>query len=138
MKDLIEIKKTNIRNKVITSVRNSKKEILTTMEITEEINSPLPKRYFLLLNKKKDSGVKIKRIVFGPKNIYHSYLKNLGSKNVPFVGKRISSKNYKRMILIDGKKLFFRKENGRKRTFYYTTSEKIINKYLSYFKKLYE
>lgn len=137
MKNITHIKKENIRDKVISEIKKAKKEILATLEVTEEIRSPLPKSYFLLLSKKKKEGLKINRVVFGSKKVYYTYLKDHKLKKIPFNGKHTVSKNYKRMIMIDGAKLFFSRKISGKNKFYFTVNPIIVQDYKRYFKKLY-
>ncbi len=125
----------NIRKKVMFAIIKAKKEILATMDINEEQNFPLPIKYFLLLKKKQKEGVKIKRIVFGHHGQYKSFLKEVKSKNLFFTGNYTKSKNYRRMIMIDGIKLFFRKKVNGSEKFYFTTGKKYIKEYKKYFNK---
>src|SRR3989304_4521028 len=61
MQNLTEIKKENIRDVVMSQIRKSKKEILATMDMTEELSHPLPTKYFSLLHQKYKKGIKIKK-----------------------------------------------------------------------------
>src|SRR3989344_510158 len=120
MQNLTEIKKENIRDVVMSQIRKSKKEILATMDMTEELSHPLPTKYFSLLHQKYKKGIKIKRIIFGSTKQYQYFLKKVKNKNLFFVGKHTKSKNYKRMIMIDRTKLFFQKRVRDKKRFMYT------------------
>ncbi|MEK7539439.1 MAG: hypothetical protein AAB595_02275 [Patescibacteria group bacterium] len=135
MRNLEEIKKENIQKEVISEIRKAKNEILATMNITEEQLSPLPVKYFSLLNRKNKQGVKIKRIVFGSVKQYKYFLKGVKEKKLFFSGKHTKSKNYKRMIIIDGNKLFFKKKIKDKSKFYFTTNNKYLKEYKTYFNK---
>src|SRR3990167_6345640 len=75
MQNLTEIKKENIRDVVMSQIRKSKKEILATMDMTEELSHPLPTKYFSLLHQKYKKGIKIKRIIFGSTKQYQYFLK---------------------------------------------------------------
>src|SRR3989344_1068648 len=125
MKNLLEIKKENIRDEVMSKIRKAKKEILATMDLTEELKNSLPIKYFSLLHKKHKQGIRIKRIIFGSAKQYRHMLKELEDKNLFFTGKLTKSKNYKRMIMIDKTKLFFR----NKTRFYFTSDLKYVNEY---------
>src|SRR3989338_6741660 len=57
MQNLTEIKKENIRDVVMSQIRKSKKEILATMDMTEELSHPLPTKYFSLLHQKYKKGL---------------------------------------------------------------------------------
>lgn len=120
-----------IRNKVMSEISSAEKEILATMDITEEQNSPLPPEYFLLLKKKSEEGVNIKRVIFGSKQQYDIFVQEMNDKKLFFTGKYTKSKEYKRMILIDGAKLFFRKDGK----FYFTTNKRYIEEYKKYFNR---
>lgn len=133
MQNLEEIKKENIRDTVMSQIRKAKKEILATMDITEELRNPLPIKYFSLLYKKQKQGIKIKRIIFGDLKQYKIFLKEMKDKNSFFIGNYTKSKNYKRMIMIDGAKLFFVKKLEKK--FYFTTDDKYLREYKTYFNK---
>lgn len=133
MNTLQEIKKENIKKKVMSEISKASIEILATMDITEEKYSPLPVEYFLLLKKKFDKGVKIKRIIFGTTIEYRKFSLRMETRGIFFTGLHTRSKNYNRMILIDNKKLFFRKDKH----FYFSNDEKQIGYYKKYFKKFY-
>jgi hypothetical protein len=131
MQILKEIKKENIKKEVMFQATKAKKEILVTMDIAEERNFPLPMEYFSLLKKKHKEGVKIKRVIFGNVKQYRFFLKEMKVKSLFFVGSRTNSKNYRRMILIDSTKLFFR-EKGK---FYSTDNNRYIKEYKTYFER---
>lgn len=127
-----EIKVEDIRNKVMSEISSAQKEILATMDISEELSNPLPEEYFILLKKKSQGGVEIKRIVFGSKEQYDIFVQKMNDRKLFFMGDYTKSKNYRRMILIDGVKLFFKKESE----FYFTTDQKYIEEYKKYFDSL--
>ena len=56
-------------------------------------------------------------------------------KNLFFTGKHTKSKNYKRMIIIDGMQLFFRKKIKGNEKFYFTTNKQYIKEFKAYFKR---
>ena len=117
-------------------INKAKKEILATMDIFEEQHSPLPFEYFSLLEKKYEEGVKIQRLIFGPKKQYKSFLTKMKEKRLFFISKHTSSTNYKRMIMIDGNKLFFQKKDKGLNKFYFSTNSYDIDRYRDYFNKL--
>lgn len=135
MKNIQEIKKEDIREKVMYEIGKAKKEILATMNIDEDQKFPLPKEYFSLMKKKHKKGVKIKRIVFGSVKKYNNYLQEIKDKKLFFTGKYTKSRNYKRMIMIDGDKLFFRNKINKNTKFYFTEDDKYIKEYKTYFDK---
>lgn len=116
-------------------VSKAKKEILATMNVVEEQRSPLSANYFFLLKKKNKAGVKIERIVFGSLQQYKYFIKQAKNKSLFFTGHYTKSKNYKRMIMIDGTRLFLRKKIGNQTKFYFTTNEKYLKEYKTYFNK---
>ncbi len=133
MNTLQEIKKANIKKKVMYQIKKAKQEILVTMDIAEEKYSPLPVEYFLLLEKKMKEGIKIKRVLFGPKSECTSFIIGMKKLSSSFTGKYTKSKNYKRMILIDQEVLYIK--NSQDEKYYVTHNEKIIKSYLIYFNK---
>lgn len=135
-KSIQKIKVEDIRNKVMSEIGMAKKEILATMDITEELKNPLPVDYFLLLKRKSEEGVIIKRVVFGSKEQYASLVQEMNDRKLFFTGKHTKSKNYKRMIMIDETKLFFRKIIKDKEKFYFTTDSKYLKEYKKYFNRL--
>lgn len=135
MKNIQEIKKEDIVKKVMQEIRKTKEEIFMTMDVAEELSLPLPTKYFSLLKEKYNQGVKIRRIIFGYTKQYKQFLKEVKKKNLFFIGRHTKSKNYKRMIMIDGTRLFFRKKFEGKSKFYFTTDDKYIKDYKKYFNK---
>ena len=110
-----------IIHKVIRDIATAKIEILATMHFAEEQQNPLPLAYFYFLKLKMDQGIKIKRLVFGQITLPTAH-KNHQEK---------ICKTYRRMILIDRKILFYKK-NGN---FYSSKDPQLIKKYLTYFQK---
>lgn len=116
----------------MSEIKKAKKEILATMDLVEELKYPLPSEYFSLLNKKAKSKIKIKRVIFGSLKTYKLFLKQVKGKKIFFTGKHTKSRNYKRMIIVDGDRIFFKTKNK----FYFTTHNKYIKEYKAYFNKL--
>ena len=135
MGNTTQIKKENIRKKVISEIKKAKKEVLATMDIAEELASPLPVEYFSLLEKKHKQGIQIKRVIFGSTKEYKYFLKQIRDKNLFFTGRHTNSKNYKRMIIIDDTRLFFRKKVKNKTIFYFTTHDEYLKEYKRYFNR---
>jgi hypothetical protein len=135
MEILKEIKKEDIVKKVMSEIGKAKKEILATMDVDEELGFFLPTKYYFLLRRKYEQGVRIKRIIFGSVKQYKYFIKEVKKKELFFIGKHTKSKNYKRMIMIDETKLFFRKKIKGKEKFYFTADTKYIKDYKNYFNK---
>lgn len=128
-----KVKTSNILQKVIDIVKLAKQEILATMDLNEELEKPLSAEYFSLLNKKMQEGVVVKRLAFGTDVDFKTFnnKNDIHSENYECV--LTGSENYKRMILIDQKYLFFVEETEGGRNFFFTTEKKCIKKFLDYF-----
>ena len=135
MSTLKEIEQSNILQKAISIVKSAKQELLVTMDLAEEIESPLPLEYFFLLDKKMKQGIRITRLAFGTATDFKRFNKRHKIRNNNYKCILVKSKNYKRMLLIDGKKLLFIVDNKNKRRFFYTTDLQYIKKFSQYFYK---
>ena len=123
----------DILQKVMDVVRSAGQEIVATMDLNEELEKPLSVEYFSLLRKKMQEGVVVKRLAFGTKANFEIFnnRNDTGGKNYTCV--LAKSKNYKRMILIDRKYLFFAKETKTGRNFFFTTEKKRVEQFFDYF-----
>lgn len=128
---IIDVKE--IVDEVKGAVAEAKKEILTTMHLGEELSKPLPIEYFkLLLRKMTEDKVTIKRQSFGTKEEFALFEQQDICKDAPeYTHTLRTNKDYKRMICIDRKKLFFKPDNN----FMTTTDENVIESYLKYFEQ---
>lgn len=133
MTTMREVSKSNILKEVMRAIRSARKEILATMELAEEIKYPLPKKYFLLLGKKLDDGVAIKRLAFGAKTDFIVIRNKLAIKNRNYQMRLAKTREYKRMLLIDRKYLFFAKETRDRRRFFSTSDSAYIRRFFRYF-----
>lgn len=121
-----------VLEQVMLYINKSKKSISMTMNF-EDNSINISKEYYNLLNKKISQGVKIKRLCFGNVCDYKNFKKNRINDNANCRFSKI--KNYKRMIVIDEKYLFCRKDILNKLEFLFLNDNKSIKKYLKYFNK---
>lgn len=132
MSTLLKVDKLNILKQVMSKVGIAKAEILSTMNLFEELKTPLPLEYFFLLNKKMQEGVVIKRLAFGTKSEFQKFNKRHSVKYKNYICILSKSKDYRRMILIDRKYLFF-VDIKNSSNFFFTTDQSRINNFLAYF-----
>ena len=133
MSTLKEIKSAFILQKAMFIVNLAKREILATMNLAEEIKTPLPLEYFFLLEKKIKEGVKITRLAFGEPSELKIFNKKHKIKSKNYRCFLSTTKNYKRMLMVDGKHLLFAIGVQNKRKFFYTKNPQIIKKFSNYF-----
>lgn len=124
-----KINKKNIVEKVISYIAQAQQEILMTMK-SEDNNVALPQKYFNILDQKILSGITVKRLYFGEKREFEKFKKNIPDKN-HYECKLAGDNNYKRMIVIDRKYLFFK----RGEDFFSSNDKNKIEKYIKYFQK---
>lgn len=125
-----QIEKKDILRIVKKNVSKAKKEILATMLIVEELSNPLPFSYFNLLKKKVNEGVFLRRLGFGRKEDYNKIKERnrLEGNNYEF-RYFIKESEYQRLIIIDGKKLFF----GIDGLYFASTHKLFIEVFINYF-----
>ncbi|MEK7186180.1 MAG: hypothetical protein AAB675_02350 [Patescibacteria group bacterium] len=122
------------RKKIVECVRKevkkANKEIIVTMLLSEEIENPLPRSYHTLLQKKVQQGILVKRLGFGTKEEYNqiNFMYKFNSKNYIF-RYEADINYYQRLIIIDGKLLFF----GVDDMFFQSSYKQLIEAFLSYF-----
>lgn len=123
----------DILHKVMDAVGSAKREILATMDLSEELEKPLSTEYFSLLNRKMKDGIIVKRLAFGTDADFKTF-NNIGDiRDENYKCVLATSEDYRRMILIDGKYLFFAKEIDGRRNFFFTTEKECIKKFFDYF-----
>lgn len=111
MKFVETVYKEEILRSAIKLIKKSQAEIIVTMDLTEEIKTPLPQDYHQLISSKAKRGIKIKRLGFGRAKDFEDLSKQYPKiKNLYFIfaGAR---KNYQRMLVIDRKEAIFKVEN---------------------------
>ncbi|MDP2951613.1 MAG: hypothetical protein Q8N55_04490 [bacterium] len=123
----------DILQKVMEIVMLAKQEILATMDLSEELEKPLPAEYFFLLSRKMQEGVVVKRLAFGTDSNFKTFNNKNDIRSENYECVLATNKNYKRMILIDRKYLFFAKETRGRRNFFFTTEKKCVKEFLDYF-----
>lgn len=128
-----KIKTSNILQKVIDIVRLAKQEILATMDLNEELEKPLSAEYFFLLNRKMQEGVAVKRLAFGTKTELETFNGKYDIKSENYECVLARSNNYKRMLLVDRKYLFFATDIEGRRSFFFATEKECIKKFFDYF-----
>lgn len=129
------INKKDIFGLVKREIKSAKKEIVATMLLREERESPLPNSYHALLKKKLGAGVQIKRLGFGRKVDYTVIKQRLvmPSKNYQF---RYTSLvlRYQRLLIIDRKMLFF----GMDGVFFQSSHKPLVEVFFQYFTKAFD
>lgn len=131
------IPKDKVLKTAIRLIKKSKKSLILTMIMDEEINSQ-SQNYINLLKKKINSKVIIKRIGFGNRNLYKKALGKFNFKIIPnnFLLKYCSNLNIQRLLISDEKEMIFavytNKYTNDKLTLY-TKSRAIVNGFLKYF-----
>lgn len=100
---------TRIVSEVKATVADSRKEILATALLLDELANPLPPSYHQLLREKTRGGVQITRIGFGNKEQAQRFqdLYPFDSENYSFA-LNPNVAQYQRMIIIDSRDLFFK------------------------------
>ena len=130
-----KIDKKDIVKEVMKAVGDSKKEIIATMLLTEEISVPLPISYHEILKKKVENGVMIKRLGFGTREDYNEMKKRLFMKSKRYHFRYISQvSQYQRLLVIDKNILFF----GIDGSFFRSSYKPMVNAFLVYFKELFK
>lgn len=104
MKFCQEIKKEKVFDMAMDLINKSKKNINITMNIEEELNNPLPKKYHQKLILLLKRGIKINRYVFGPKKLLKKIKKRYPEIKTHFGG---SLEKYQRMLIVDEKQGLF-------------------------------
>ncbi len=121
------IKKEKILQEVISYIQKAKKEICMTMKFDDDVII-IPQVYFDILDQKLLEGVKIKRLCFGGVKEFGRFT----NEKIPhgeYVCKLTKSKEYKRMIIIDKKYLFYKS----KQAFVFSDNKQRIEEYSQYF-----
>ncbi len=129
---LQEVDKKIVIQKAMELVALAQKSLKMTMNLAEELASPLPAVYFSLLKLKLDEGIEIKRVGFGLKEDFETIKKHQALTHPNYSFKHAKSFNYKRMLLIDNTKLLFADDTSG-RTFFYTENSTEVAKFFRYF-----
>ncbi|PIV09846.1 hypothetical protein COS31_00465 [Candidatus Roizmanbacteria bacterium CG02_land_8_20_14_3_00_36_15] len=127
MKFCEEVPKEKIIETALNLINKSKKSINMTMDMSDEINSPLPKQYHKQLRFNLKRGIKINRYVYGSKKLIKK-IKNLYPEiKIHFGGKIIL---YQRMLIIDKRLGIFSLNNK----VFFTNFEPLVKSLLKYAK----
>ena len=118
---------------VMNEVGSAENSIVMTMDMAEELGSPLPVAYHELLGTRLREGVQITRVGFGtPQDAEQiAQTRTFDSPYFTFL-QNDNATDYQRMILVDGNTLFFR-YNG---VFYRSTDGDIIEHFKQYFREI--
>lgn len=108
-------------------VRGSAKSIYMTMDMQEEIDSPLPKTYHDLIEQKAKRGIQIHRYMYGKKTIFNKMMKLYKGVKIYYGG---TLNNYQRMLIIDKRIGMF----GLNGSIYITQFDPLIKSLLDYAK----
>ncbi len=128
-----EIAPTEILTTAMRLVRSAQKTIRATMNAAEEIKSPLPRKYFLLLQRKMDSGILIRRLGFGSEKDFSRINDRIKFFHHYYQFHRTKSRNYMRMLLVDDSKLLFAVREKTYNRYFYTENKKLVGYYKKYF-----
>jgi hypothetical protein len=123
-----EIQPNKILHEVIRAVTKAKNKIQMTMLLNEELNAPIRKEYFDLLNEKSRNGITIERICFGSCDEFNKF-KSINYFHNSNYYNYLANEKYLRMILIDDSDLFFKIND----IFINTQNEDLIFLYSNYF-----
>jgi hypothetical protein len=119
-------KKSAVQN-AMRLVRGSAKSIYMTMDMQEEIDSPLPKTYHDLIEQKAKRGIQIHRYMYGKKTIFNKMMKLYKGVKIYYGG---TLNNYQRMLIIDKRIGMF----GLNGSIYITQFDPLIKSLLDYAK----
>ncbi|MEX2007331.1 MAG: hypothetical protein WD992_01020 [Candidatus Levyibacteriota bacterium] len=129
------VNKKKIIRLVKESIKESKKEVLATMLLQEEIENPLPSSYHALLQKRAKKGVKIKRLGFGSKVDYNLVKNKLSMPARNYQFRYVPSiSTYQRLLIIDRKILFF----GIDGVFFQSSYKPLVKVFVDYFTKVFK
>ena len=135
MPTLEEVPPKLIFSKAISILRNARHEIFATMDLAEELSSPLPQEYFFLLKRKAGQKVKIHRLAFGTQKDWRAFLaSHKGDFTSPnYQSRQAPLRGYQRMLLVDDTRLLFAHETEQGRRYFYTTNREWIGYFSDYF-----
>jgi hypothetical protein len=131
-----EIESKKIVETAMGLVTSAKQNVQMTMQAKEEMTSPLPSQYFLLLKSKMDEGIHIERTGFGSEEEFEQLGEQVLFAHQNYSFRCVDDANYKRMLLIDGSKLMFAKSDESGRHVYYTEDPEAVSEYKEYFSSL--
>ena len=127
-----KIENSKILETAIELVANAHSTIQMTMNAKEEIENPLPDGYFQLLQTKMDAGVRVTRIGFGTSREFEPIRDRVMFENLNYSFIRTSLRDYRRILLIDGRKLLFVDTTNGKRQVFYSEEPSLISQFTTY------
>jgi len=127
-----EIESGKILETAMGLVGSAQKSVRMTMQAEEELQQPLPEEYFLLLNRKLNEGIEVERVGFGNEQEFSKLTGRVLFEHPRYSFHRVSSSDYRRMLLIDGSKLMFAKSDSTGRHVYFTEDKDIIADFKEY------
>jgi hypothetical protein len=131
----IQIQVKDILSLACSLVKKAKKELLLTMLIKEELETPLPLFYVRLLQRRVKQGVKIKRLCFGKKEGFGKIAKLPISQGIELIN-ITNQRFYKRMLMRDREEMIFANKKNKKIKFFYSKDSKTVKKYVDFFQEL--
>ncbi len=126
MTDPREVGASEILTTAMNMVREARETVLVTMQAAEELAHPLPRDYFLLLEQKMHEGVQLIRIGFGSKEEFAHLQDQTQFSHSNYRFYPTESTDYRRMLLVDNKKMLFAKTDADGRHVFYTEDPRLI------------
>ncbi len=130
-----EVAASEVLHFAMSMVRNAQYEILATMNLAEELASPLPREYFFLLQEKIKHGVTLKRMAFGTEKKFEEFQRWQSWTHTRYQLRRAATTNYRRILIIDQSYILFAVEK-KDRKFYYSEIPDLIKETLHYFDRV--
>lgn len=115
---------------VIGVVASANQEVLATMDVVGEVESPLKDEYYQALGERMDAGVRVRRLGFGTAESVAKFFQQRPIQHPNYNFSFVSDiALYQRMILVDRNRLFCNIGG----TFRTTDDPQIIDQFVSYF-----
>lgn len=124
------VQKKRVFSTAMKLARSARREIIVTMDVDEEMQSPLPSTYDRLIARKVREGVVVKRFGFGSKRTFTKLAKQYTGIQFVYAG---DMRVYQRMLIVDRKRGMF--ELGGK--IFYTEFPPLIESLVNYIEIIY-
>lgn len=135
------IPKKSVLNTAMNLIKKSKKSLIMTMIMNDELNS-ISSNYINLLKYKITEGIMIKRIGFGTKNQYQKALQQLLYSELPknFIFVFYPNMSIaQRLLISDNKAMLFAVYIGiHSKMVFYSKNKFVIKGFIEYFKNVYK
>lgn len=131
--EAVEIASDKIIGVAMSLVSSAAQEITATMDLEEEIRSPLSVEYFSLLKKKAHEGITVTRLAFGTKSDFTIFMNRLEKLPANYKCIHTDSTDYRRMLLVDNSKMLFALEESNGRKYFFTEDVSSISTFTKYF-----